>query len=151
MAETPHGGTRGPADDERLGAVDRSLRLLPDRKEGMSWAHRAQEQERITRRLRCWAADSHQVGMRVASSKSMPTRENGGRSHSAAIPGKARNAEPRPGDPHRDRGRLRKLGRWRRIGGGRRMTNTDAESRPVTGSPALLMIHGRQLMHKSPV
>ena len=29
-------------------------------------------------------------------------------------------------------------------------SNTDAESRPITGSPALLMIQGRQLAQRSP-
>jgi hypothetical protein len=41
MTEVLHRGTRGPADDQRAIALDRSQSLLPDRKEGMTRAHLA--------------------------------------------------------------------------------------------------------------
>jgi hypothetical protein len=74
-------------------------------------AHRAQEQEPIARRLHRQTADFHRVGMICASSSPRATRRNGGRPPAPALPGKAREAEPRPGDRHRDRGRLRMSGR----------------------------------------
>src|SRR5262245_18685049 len=73
MTETPHGGTRGPADDPRLCALDRSPILLPDRNEG-ALAPRAQG--RIPRGLHRRAADSHRVGRRGTASSSTPTRRN---------------------------------------------------------------------------
>jgi hypothetical protein len=64
MTETLHCGTSGPADDPRLSALDRSPILLPDRKEGVSLAHTAQEPKLIPRPLHRWADDSRRLGMR---------------------------------------------------------------------------------------
>src|SRR5262249_22459420 len=86
MAETPHYGTRDPADHPGPSALDRYQILLPDRKGGGSLAHGAQEQKLIPRRLHRRAADSHRVGMRGDSSKSTPIRENGGRSSPSSSP-----------------------------------------------------------------
>src|SRR6516162_5462241 len=80
MAETLNCGTRDPADDVRLSALDRSHIFLPDRNEGAARAHLAQGQKRILCRLRRGAADSHRVGMSGAPSSLTLTRENGGRS-----------------------------------------------------------------------
>src|SRR5262245_40278814 len=84
MMETRLYSTSGPADDSRLGALDRSPILLLDRKEEVARAHRAQEPKPIVRRLYRRAADSHRVGMRVASSSPRSTRRNGGRSPRAS-------------------------------------------------------------------
>jgi hypothetical protein len=80
MTEVLHRGTRGPADDQRAIALDRSQSLLPDRKEGMARAHLAQGQQLIVRRLRRWAADSHRIGMGGSASISTPIRRKVGHS-----------------------------------------------------------------------
>jgi hypothetical protein len=61
MTETRHCGTSGPADHERLGALDRSPILLPDRNERVARAHLVQEPKPIARRIHRRAADSHRV------------------------------------------------------------------------------------------
>jgi len=76
MTETAHCGTRGPADDQRLSALDRSPTFLPDRKERVARAHLAQEQTLIAGLLHRRAADSHGVGNERRPLKLNADKEN---------------------------------------------------------------------------
>src|SRR5262245_17156821 len=100
MTETRHCVTSGPANNQRLGALDRPHILLPDRKEGAAGLIWPRNRNGSRGGSTAGRPDTTELGGEAPPQARRRQGETADTPHSPAVPREARDAEPRPGDPH---------------------------------------------------